>query len=507
MARHAFKSFFLLTALTAVNAYWLMGIEDFITTERLDPIVSPGRVASHVHSVMGGSNFRMVTNTAHLRDSECTSTPIAEDKSSYWFPHLYFQWANGSFSSLTGGGVIYYLFDDKPGTTTAFPDDFRMLSGDPTLRTYNASSHAQQAITFLCLDFNGVSTRHNSLPTTSCPSGIRAQINFPSCWDGKNVDSPNHKSHVAFLSDGPDSGTCSDPRYPVALPRIFMEVYWGTGDFDNSRSLAKNSSQPYVYSYGDPTGFGYHADFFNGWDQGVLQKAVDNCHCNPFGDPTCCAEAGIFTLKSGQTCRITKAIDETTTGTLRSLPGNNPVRKEGAPAGLLTDPNVPVLLSPIYVYTGADPTAVGTPVNSVPSSTVIPSSAQHKQTTQLSTSTSSALATHTAVAVPASPPSAITSNFSQGHTMAASSDVNATPSAPTHTIIPPSAGKGAGSPVLPALHSPLSSSSTCSARKGRRQQAEEKRTQEQTRSIHPIRAHHDKGHHRLMRPHAHDRTF
>lgn len=50
------------------------------------------------------------------------------------------------------------------------------LIGDTTLRSYNASSYAQQAITFLCLDFNGVSTKYNMLPPVSCPSGIRAQI-------------------------------------------------------------------------------------------------------------------------------------------------------------------------------------------------------------------------------------------------------------------------------------------------------------------------------------------
>lgn len=57
------------------------------------------------------------------------------------------------------------------------------------------------------------------------------------------------------------------------------------------------------FSHGDPTGYGYHAgsavvqemsvyglltrcsiDFINGWDKGVLQKAVDNCHCNAYGD-------------------------------------------------------------------------------------------------------------------------------------------------------------------------------------------------------------------------------
>lgn len=153
-----------------------------------------------------------------------------------------------------------------------------MISGDPALRTYDTSSYAQQAITFLCLDFNGQSIRYNSLPPTACPSGIRAQINFPSCWDGKNVDSSDHKSHVAFPSGGPDSGTCSDPKFPITLPRIFLEVklsislssvshlmneqvYWGSVDFDKLRGEALNPSQPFVFANGDPTGYGYHA----GW--------------------------------------------------------------------------------------------------------------------------------------------------------------------------------------------------------------------------------------------------
>ncbi|KAG5640510.1 hypothetical protein DXG03_008235, partial [Asterophora parasitica] len=51
-------------------------------------------------------------------------------------------------------------------------------------------------------------------------------------------------------------------------------------------------------------------DFVNGWDKGVLQKAVDGCNCNPYGDPTCCAQKGIFTLTKDKKCYITKSVDE-----------------------------------------------------------------------------------------------------------------------------------------------------------------------------------------------------
>ncbi|KAK1215028.1 hypothetical protein PQX77_022378 [Marasmius sp. AFHP31] len=315
------------TLATHAHAYFLMGANNPLTTERIDPIVYPGQVASHVHTVFGGSNFRLLTNsTESLRQSECSSVPIMEDKSNYWVP-------------------------------------FRMLSGDPSLRTYDPTSYAQQAITYLCLDFNGVTTRHNELPRGKrCPSGIRAQVNFPMCWDGKNVDSPDHKSHVAFPSGGPDSGKCEDPKYPKTLPRIFLEMYWGTPDFNNLWGDAMDGDQPFVFANGDPTGYGYHGDFFNGWDKGVLQKAVDTCHCDPNGSLDCCAQQGVFTLNKDRKCKITKEVDEITTGTLPKLPGSNPVTKQ-APGASGPEPGQPQILEPVYVYYGDQPDKVGVPVS------------------------------------------------------------------------------------------------------------------------------------------------
>ncbi|KZT32073.1 WSC-domain-containing protein [Sistotremastrum suecicum HHB10207 ss-3] len=348
-------SFALIALMVAstTHAYWLMGINNFIASERMDPIVSPNQVSSHAHTIFGGSNFGFNVTSAQLRASKCTSVPIPQDHSNYWFPHLYFQWKNGSFSSLSGGAVVYYLFSDTPGTTTAFPENFRMITGDPSLRTYNASSYAQQAVTFLCLNFDGTSTRFNQLPAQECPSGVRAQINFPMCWDGKNVDSSDHKSHVSFPSGGPDSGTCGG-AFPITLPRVFMEVYWASNDFDSVRSQAMNPSQPFVYANGDPTGYSYHADFYNGWDIPTLQKAVDNCHCNPYGDPTCCVDAGIFDFDQKTQCHITPQVDEVVLGTLPKLPGNNPVTyTAGTPPPSTAAP--PAILSPPTAYTGSSP--------------------------------------------------------------------------------------------------------------------------------------------------------
>ncbi|THU93861.1 hypothetical protein K435DRAFT_669445, partial [Dendrothele bispora CBS 962.96] len=62
-----------------------------LTTQRLDPILTPGIVSAHfciltIRLVLGGSNFGLNVSTSSLLESECTSIPIMEDKSNYWYP-------------------------------------------------------------------------------------------------------------------------------------------------------------------------------------------------------------------------------------------------------------------------------------------------------------------------------------------------------------------------------------------------------------------------------------
>lgn len=129
----------------------------------------------------------------------------------------------------------------------------------------------------------------------------------------QDVDSLDHKSHVSFLSTGPDNGTCSSSEYPVTLPRIFLEVYWYTQEFDPVRNKAMVPRQPFVFSNGDPVGLSWHADFYNGWDSGVLQKALNECNCNPYGDPACCVAKGLFTMDRDKNCFVTDRIVEQST--------------------------------------------------------------------------------------------------------------------------------------------------------------------------------------------------
>ena len=141
-------------------------------------------------------------------------------------------------------------YSAKNGKMTAFKPGFRMLAGDPMSKKNNRIS-----ICHRCLG-NGEgfapcdSKDTGELPTKYCPSGIRATIIFPSCWDGVNLDSPDHKSHVAYSNSGGLGSTNCPSTHPVAIPQVMYEVMWDTGRYKNTAWYG-NGKQPFVYSFGD----------------------------------------------------------------------------------------------------------------------------------------------------------------------------------------------------------------------------------------------------------------
>jgi hypothetical protein len=73
-------------------------------------------------------------------------------------------------------------------------------------------------------------------------------MEFDRCWDGKNTDSSDHRSHVAYAK-GNSFGACPD-THPIRIPQIFLEVVWDTTEF-NKPELWPAKGQPFVLSYGD----------------------------------------------------------------------------------------------------------------------------------------------------------------------------------------------------------------------------------------------------------------
>ncbi|GJE85355.1 DUF1996 and WSC domain-containing protein [Phanerochaete sordida] len=344
-----------LAGLASASSHMIMGGLKPIVYERLDPIVNPGALGTHLHAFMGANNVDRSANYAQNRNAKCTSVPFQDvDKSSYWAPTMQYQdQQTKTFTIMEPVFNIYYFFDrNGPGETVkAFPQGLRMVAGNPMRDTYNASNFADQAVSFVCLDYSGTVSNDpayaerkdiNFPNINACKDGIRMQVFFPQCWDGVNLDSSDHKSHMAYPVDNYNGGTCPS-SHPVHTVAIFYEQiipvspynYWGEG--------------AYVLSTGDPTGLAYHADFLMGWDQSVLQDAVDNCH-NMNGDITKCQVLVPYINEDAAgACTIDAEVvnEDVGFGTqIPALPGCNPVRTDFSTAA-----SCPGLAAPGFMQT------------------------------------------------------------------------------------------------------------------------------------------------------------
>ncbi|PNS16603.1 WSC domain-containing protein 2 [Sphaceloma murrayae] len=321
------------------HAFFRMGCGSPIVTERIDPIISPGQVSGHVHQVVGGNGFGFTQDYAQARRSTCTSCTVSKDLSNYWTPILYYKNKNGQLQRVkqNGGVLVYYLQRPESNKNLkAFPEGFRMVAGDP-FRRNATTDFAGKAVNFACLNYNGPAKPETmNLPPYNCPNGVRAQVFFPSCWDGKNLDSADHKSHMSYPKSGShDNGPCPD-THPVQLVSIFYEVIFSTNELEFWAGDA-GTNQPFIFAQGDATGYGFHGDFLNGWDVSLLQKAVDSCR-NLSGEITDCAALTPY-LQSGSVqsqCTIPDSVGEDVTGPFDKLPGCNPITSGPARAEVQT---------------------------------------------------------------------------------------------------------------------------------------------------------------------------
>ncbi|KIX98048.1 uncharacterized protein Z520_06127 [Fonsecaea multimorphosa CBS 102226] len=315
-----------------VSAFWRM-VCGTVQVGRVDPIVNPGGVSGHCHTIAGPNNINTTSTYDSLQASFCTSCSIQQDKSAYWTPNLYYRHRNGSYEEVPHDGTVVYYLDrgvDVPNMIP-FPVGFRMLSGDaaarsfdPNTMTYSNASYGgtpiSNRVSFACLDSSGPEPETPGFNSTKCDSGLRAQIHFQSCWDGVNLYKSD-QSHVAYLS-GMDNGICP-PDHPYLLPHLFFEVIYSVDTVDQS------DGGMFVFSQGDTTGYGFHGDFLNGWDMDVLEAAMDQCmgaNATNDGQIGLCPplQASVDPYFSQNCPEQPPIVNETVHGLLNVLPGCNP---------------------------------------------------------------------------------------------------------------------------------------------------------------------------------------
>jgi hypothetical protein len=227
-----------------------------------DPIVYPGQPGrSHLHVFFGNTDidaFSTPESIANSGNSTCAGG-IA-NRTAYWIPAV--------IDTRTGAPVvpdnaIWYYKTFKIGAydiskNQPLPSGLRMIAG-------NMHATGPQSMTqWSC---HGANTGA-SIPT-NCSLGeyVELSVTFPACWDGVNLDSADHKSHMAYGGGGGCPAT-----HPVPVPEIKLNVRYLVQDVTAPAHWRLSSDHA-----GRAAGLSAHADWFDGWVPSVRDTWVENC--------------------------------------------------------------------------------------------------------------------------------------------------------------------------------------------------------------------------------------
>ncbi len=214
-----------------------------------DPIVFPRQPgASHMHDFVGNKSTDAFS-TARSLSRHGTTCRVRKDRSAYWFPELI---VNGKRQKPVK--IQLYYRNGVSASPRPFPFGLKIVQGNHDAKSPQKSWSSREF--WMC---NG-GGKHYSKPP-NCSQELVMQVIFPQCWDGKHLDSRDHRSHMAY----PRQGDC--PKgHPVVVPRLQIQVKFDLHDAAKSRTKLSSGS---IY--------GVHADFFNAWNKATLRRLIRTC--------------------------------------------------------------------------------------------------------------------------------------------------------------------------------------------------------------------------------------
>jgi hypothetical protein len=233
---------------------------------KVDPIVTPGGTAFHMHDFFGNTTTNAHSTLESLRaaasrpdhGTTCEPRPgnTFGDTAAYWIPKVSWKDRRGTTALKASQTFFYYRAGLKdPAIVKPQPAGLKIV----TVQGQNVEWRCQ----------NG---NWSTTPPTQCSNGkLVLRIFFPDCLqvDANRqplLDSADHRSHMVAAGS---AGCPSTHPYPV--PRLQTNFLF---PMPTTRGNVKLSSGEYTTM---------HADFFNAWQVGTLEDLVKRCiNAGPF---------------------------------------------------------------------------------------------------------------------------------------------------------------------------------------------------------------------------------
>ena len=252
-----------------------------------DPIVYPGQPGkSHLHQFYGNTAANASSTYSSLRKSGQSTCMSPLNRSAYWMPAM----MDGRGNVVRPDHIqIYYkrrpktdpkcsLSSGDPaaeGNCVDLPNGLKFVFGYDMVTNKSPTGAAY----FNCKGTGSTAGHYASIAEAvgKCVAGgqIGAVIRAPNCWDGKNLDSPNHRDHVAYHVRDPNTGINACPAtHPYVIPAFTLQAWYSVASGDDLRlwKLASDDMRPDL-----PRGSTFHADFFMAWDPTIKQMWHDHC--------------------------------------------------------------------------------------------------------------------------------------------------------------------------------------------------------------------------------------
>lgn len=251
-----------------------------------DPIVYPGQPGkSHLHQFYG--NVAANANSTHdsllsgAADSTCNNAGagLTTNRSAYWMPAVLIDnmvwqpdYVQVYYKSIPLGSGMCGKYPER---CVAIPDGLKFIFGYDMVNNKAATYPGH----FQCEGAGSITKPTNTIPEQVglCKPGAKFQvvIDTPKCWDGKNLDTPDHRSHLNenMVWDADGVTRVCPQSHPYLIPQFTLGAHYTYNGQDLSRvRLASDDMHPEL-----PHGATFHADYFEAWIPEVKKMWQDNC--------------------------------------------------------------------------------------------------------------------------------------------------------------------------------------------------------------------------------------